>query len=34
MDGRAKGECSDGDILRAHCETLLILVRDGVVKIK
>jgi hypothetical protein len=34
MDGRAKDECTADDILRAHCETLLIMARDGLVNVK
>jgi hypothetical protein len=34
MDGRANGECTDEDVLRAHCETLMSMVRDGLVSVK
>ncbi|PKR56383.1 nuclease domain-containing protein [Thalassospira lohafexi] len=34
MDGRAKGECEDADILRAHGETLMSMVREGLVEVK
>ncbi|WP_417790664.1 nuclease domain-containing protein [Terasakiella pusilla] len=34
MDGRAKGECTDTDVLRAHGETLQTLIREGLVVVK
>jgi hypothetical protein len=34
MDGRAKGECTDADVLRAHGNTLLSMIDDGLLVIK
>lgn len=32
MDGRSVGDCSDTDILRAHGETLMMLVQMGIIR--
>ncbi len=31
MDGRIRGECSDTDLLRAHGETMMALLRSGAI---
>jgi len=33
MDGRIRGECSDTDILRAHGETIMILLQIGIIEV-
>ena len=33
MDGRLRGECSDTDILRAHGETIMMLLHNGIIRI-
>jgi hypothetical protein len=33
MDGRILGECSDTDLLRAHGETVMMLLHNGIIEV-